>query len=475
MARVLIVGGGITGLATAYYLQQKARGQGLPLALTLTEASPSWGGKIVTERQDGFLIEGGPDSFVTFKPWAIQLCKELALTERLLPVKDAQTRFFVVRRGRLVPFPSGLFPLMPTKIAPLLRSPLLSWKAKLRMGLEPFIPSRQDGGDESLAQFVRRRLGQEALEVLAEPLLGSIYATDLERMSLLSAFPRFRDLERQYGSLFRAAFASRIGDPVRAVSREYPMFMTLQDGLGELVEALVHRLSGHTLLLQHRVIRINHVLGASSGYRADLEDGRSLEEVAVVVTTPAYAAADLLAGLDGTLAAFLKTIPYASTITVSLGYRAADLSRPLDGTGFVVPRREGRRIRACTWSSAKFDARAPEGYFLLRAFIDGETAEHLLAREDGEVIQVVREELRDFMGLAGEPMLTRVHRWVQAHPQYEVGHLDRVREIEGRLAAHPGLFLAGSAYHGIGLPDCIRDAETTAERVAIWIRQLPPT
>jgi len=469
--RVAIIGGGIAGLATAYYLQEGARRAGLPLSYSLIESAPDFGGKIATSEDDGFVIEGGPDSFITQKPAALRLCRELGLEDRLLGTNDARRKVFVLDGGRLRSLPDGVMLIVPTRFAPFALSPLISVPGKVRMGMDLFIPPRREDDDESLADFIRRRLGQEALDKIAEPLMAGIHVADPERLSLQATFPRFIQLEQKYGSLIkgmlaqkaRRAEASRNG----AGGDKLSLFMTLKGGLRDLVEALVARLEGELL----PGTGVAGLARDQDGYRLRLVDGRSLVADAVILATPSYAAADLVEPLHTRLATGLRAIRYVSTATVSLGFRRAEFEHPLDGFGFVVSARDTSRLMACTWTSTKFDARAPGQHVLLRAFVGGPHNEGLVDLSDGELLSLVREELREVMGVAARPLVTRIYRWPGGNPQYDVGHLERVDQLEALAADLPSLYLTGSAYRGVGLPDCIQQGQVTAQAVLAAIAE----
>ncbi len=474
--RVVIVGGGIAGLAAAYYLQEKTRARGMALQYTLVESAPRWGGKILTEKFDDFIIEAGPDSFLTQRPAALELCRQLGLSDRLIGTNDGRRKTFVVRRGRLHELPEGLSLIVPTRLGPFLRSPLLSPFGKLRVGLDWFIPGRVNG-DESLASFVRRRFGIEMLERIADPLLAGIYVGDPECLSIQSTFPRLVDLERKYGSLIRGARRNlpQVAQPARgrASSSAFSgttdddargsMFMSLRGGLSELVDALVSRLDAGSLLSGRRASRLEI---ARDAYTVYLDDGRSLDADALVLATPAFVSANLLAPHDTTLADALRSIHYLSSATVSVAYHRSEVNHPLDGFGFIVPRRESRHIIACTWTTTKFDGRAPREYVLLRAFVGGARNEHLVAWDDAALVDRVRAELRELMGITAQPVLAKVYRWEKANPQYEIGHLERIAHIEALCNVHPGLFLAGSAYRGVGIADCVMNGALIAEQIA---------
>jgi oxygen-dependent protoporphyrinogen oxidase len=470
--RVAIVGGGIAGLAAAYYLQEGARRAGAPLSYTLIESAPDFGGKIVTHQADGFTIEGGPDSFITQKPAALRLCRELGLEDRLLGTNDARRKVYVLDGGRLRSLPDGVMLVVPTRFAPFALSPLISVPGKLRMGMDLFIPPRRDDGDESLADFIRRRLGQEALDKIAEPLMAGIHVADAERLSLQATFPRFIQLEQKYGSLIKGMLTQKArraaGRGNGAGREEMSLFMTLQGGLRELVEALVAHLDGELL----PGTAVSGLDRAGEGYRLRLSDGRTLGADAVILATPAFVTADLVEPMHARLATELRAIRYVSTATLSLGFRRAEFEHPLDGFGFVVSSRDKSRLMACTWTSTKFNRRAPGEHVLVRAFVGGPRNEHLVLLSDEELLGLVREELREVMGVNAQPVFTRLYRWPEGNPQYDVGHLERVDRLEALAADLPGLYLTGSAYRGVGLPDCIQQGQNTAQSIIAQVHEI---
>jgi len=449
--RVAVVGGGVAGLAAAYRLVERGVGD-----LVLLEASERLGGTIATERSGGFTIETGADSLITEKPWAVDLCERLGVT--LIGTREGERRTYVVNRGRLEPLPEGFLLLAPTDLLALARSRLFSWRGKLRMALDLVLPRGPEVPDESLAHFVRRRLGREALERVAEPLVGGIYTADAERLSLEATMPRFREVERRHRSLIRGLGAAAA--TTRAAGARYALFVAPRDGMGAVVEAIARRLPEGSVRLRAPVTAI-----ASEGRRWRLvAGGEPLVADAVVLATPAHVAATLLAPLDAELGRLLGGIEYASSATVTLAYRSADLPA-LGGFGFVVPAVERRGLIACTYASRKFPGRAPEGHELVRAFVGGALRPDALARDDAALADLVRGELREIVGITAAPTLTRVHRHRLAMPQYAVGHLERVAAIEARLAALPGLVLAGAAYRGVGVPDCVRSGEAAANQL----------
>jgi oxygen-dependent protoporphyrinogen oxidase len=465
MHTVAIVGGGIAGLSAAYALAAA-----MPSAdIVLIEALPKLGGKILTEVINGFVIEAGPDSFISYKPWAIELCHKLGLAHRLMGTNRDQTQTYVLYRGRLIVLPEGLMGLAPTRLAPFLFTPLFSPLGKLRMGLDLIIPKKKDTMDESLAGFVRRRLGREAVDILARPLLAGIYAGDPERMSLQATFPQFAEIEQKHGSLIRGMLARRRDTAGTASSStSYTMFMTLSGGLGELVETMTRKLSTARIMTGIRVKTLTP--RKESGYDLALENGSSLSARTVVLATPAFVTAELLKDLDPGLTEPLNAIPYISTATVTLAYRRTGFGHPLNGFGFVVAGRGPQTMMACTWTSTKFPHRAPSDHVLLRCFVGGAGREEIAEQSEPELIRMVRENLRSAMGITQEPVLARVYRWLKANPQYEVGHLDRVSSIEAGLSRHPGLFLAGAAYRGVGVPDCIRSGTLAAQKVLDYLK-----
>ena len=455
-ADVAIVGGGIAGLATAFELQQRG------ISAAVLEASDRPGGVIATERIDGWVIDGGPDAVLVQKPGAMALCRDLGLEPRLISTLTPRTAY-VLRDGRLHAIAEGSFLGFPLRFGALARASLFSVGGRLRMAAELFVP-RRDGNadgdaDESIAAFVRRRFGNEAVDYLAEPLLAGIHAGDAERLSMRALFPRLLEAERQSGSVLRSFRALRITPSPRGA------FVSLPGGTGELVAAVTSALAPGSLRLRSRV----HEVRRTSTWLVSSDAG-SVEARAVVLATPAYVSAALLRKFDASLSALCDQVPYASTATVALGYRRDQVAHPLRGTGFVVPRVERMALLAGTWVSSKWPERAPAGHVLLRGFLGGGRDPHRLDRSDDELIDLAREELSELLGIRGEPVVTRLFRWTRQSPQYEVGHLQRVAAIDQRLTAIPGMFVAGSGFRAIGIPDCITDGRETAGRVAEYLK-----
>ncbi|TBR26216.1 protoporphyrinogen oxidase [bacterium] len=458
MSRILVVGGGIAGLSCAYDLAKAGQD------VVLFEASPRLGGKILSDPAGPHVFEAGPDSFITQKPWGLALVRELGLDKLLLPTSETEKDVFVYTRGALRRYPDGLMLMAPAKVLPFLASDLVTWPAKLRMGLEPFVPRGSDE-DESLGAFTRRRFGREALEVIVGPVMAGIYAGDPDRLSLAATFPQFSDMERETGSILlalRRAHAKRLA--AAAAPKKGPrvtMFMALDGGLGRLVDALAARLPAGSVRLGAPAESLRRdgkgwvLKAAGAEHAAD----------AVVLALPASAAARLLEPLDAAAAAELDAVRFVSTATVSLAYASGAWGGKLKGFGFVVDRREARTVVAGTYSSSKFPGRAKDGAELLRLFLGGAGREDVLDLSDSDILAAVRRDLKDILGASPEPATARVYRWPASNPQYDVGHRARVARLEARVKGLPGLVLAGSSYKGVGIPDCVRSGRDAAQRL----------
>lgn len=460
----IVVGGGIAGLAAAYYLKKKAP----RTRVAVLEAGSRWGGKITTARvpfaAGEFIVEGGPDTFLATKPYAVDLCKELGLAERLHGTNAQTKNTYVLHKGRLLPLPDGLAMMMPADVQSILQSELLSWPAKLRMGIDFILPVRRGNKDESLGAFVSRRLGRSAYENLIEPLMSGIYAGNGDRLSLASTFPYLRDLEREYGSIGRGALALRAKRAANGqnAQRSRSAFLTPTTGLAEIIEALIPRLKAEGVELRLRT-RVRAIMQRRWSFDLALADGSRLESNALILATPAPVSGSIVYVLDPDLGRALRSIQYSDTATISLAYHQADVPRALDGYGYVIPRREGRRALACTWTSTKFPHRAPSGYALIRVFV-GRAGEDL-PLDEAELLALAKDELRMTLGIQAGPLISRVYRWNEAMPQYNLGHPETLSKIDERLARHPRLALAGNGYRGIGIPDCIHSGELAAESV----------
>jgi oxygen-dependent protoporphyrinogen oxidase len=470
--RVVVIGGGITGLTAAYRLTQAARAHAHPLEVVLLEASERLGGTIATHCQDGLLMEQGPDCFLSAKPWGVRLCEELGLGDELIGTTTQYRQSFIVRAGRLVPVPQGFYLMAPGSWRSLLSTPVFSWRGKLRMALDLVVPRRAVSDDESLAQFVTRRLGREALERMAQPMVGGIYTADPQYLSMQATMPQFLEMERRHGSLIRAMLQKQRGassaTPAGTSGARYGLFVSFRHGMQTLVETLAARLPDGTVRLSTPVRRLQHI-AETRRWLVHLDQQPVLEADAVCVSLPAPQAGQLLRDVDALLATALQAIPYASSAIVNLVCSRAQVSHALDGMGFVVPAIERRALLACSFSSVKFTGRAPQDQVLLRAFVGGALQQEQLARSDAEIQQAVVHDLRQLLGLTGEPLAMSVTHHGEAMPQYHVGHLDRVAQITSCLAQCPGLALAGNAYHGVGIPDCIHSAETAAQTLLEYL------
>lgn len=455
--RVVVLGAGITGLAAAWELTRLAQREGRPVAVTVLEGAPRAGGKIGTETLEGAVVETGPDSFITTKPDMLELVQELGLAGDLVATAGPST-VSVVLGGRLVPMPEGMSLAAPTRLLPFALSPLFTAGAKLRMALEPLVPARRGRGDESLADFTRRRLGVEALERLVGPMLAGIYAGDPERLSVKSTFPQLLEMEKK-GGLARALW---LGGPRRAAAKAgFTTFMTLAGGLARVVDALVRRLPPGTVKTDHPVQTVSR-----RGGQWELSTPRgAFTADAVVCALPAPAAADALEGIDPELAHRLREIPFVSTATATFVWDEARLARPPRGFGLLAPRGEGLAVTAATFSSSKFPGRAAPGKTVVRAFLGGAGREESAEAAVTRVEETARRELDALLGLGGvKPLAAKTTRWIKANPQYNVGHAERLERLASCLQSHEGLTLAGSSYTGVGLPDCVRSGRRAAAR-----------
>jgi oxygen-dependent protoporphyrinogen oxidase len=466
---VVIIGGGITGLTSAFALQDKAD-------YILLEQDQRLGGKILTENVAGFLIEGGPDCFLSEKPWVAQLAAALGISRRLLGTNEENKGTFVLTKGKLIPLPEGLMLLAPTQFWPFVTSPLVSWPGKIRMALDLFIPPKRNAGDESLAGFVRRRLGQETLDKIAGPLIGGIHAGDPETMSLKASFPRLLQMEQNYGSLIKAMLAARkrkhVLQPAQGPEMVKTYFMSFKQGLGELIIALIGSLDQERLKTGTLVKKI--AASKEDGrwkYIVELEDGTCIRSKAVILAVPAKDASVLLRDLHPLCASVLQQMPAVSSATISLAFKAEEIPKRLEGFGFIVPAAENKKIMAVTYSSLKWAGRVPDaGLVLLRAFVGGVHRQDLVLLDDEAMLQLVSEELKGILGIHKPPLFSRIYRWIKGMPQYTMGHLDRMEVIDRKIQELPGFFLAGGSYRGVGIGDCINDGTKAAEKVLNYLQ-----
>ncbi len=454
---IAVVGGGISGLAAAHRLSELLR----DVPVRLFEASPRVGGVLQTVQEDDYLVETSADNFITKLPWATELCGRLGIAGDLLPTDPKLRRALVVSGGRVVAVPEAFVLMSAGRLGPILTTPVLSLAGKGRLMLEPFVSQRPETTDESVASFARRRLGKEVFERLVQPLVAGIYTADPEKLSMRATMPQFVEQEARYGSLWRA----RRGDANRTDSgAAYSKFVAPRGGMSQLVNALAERLPSGTIELGVPIQRLTW--RTPGAWQLIAEDGRCFEASAVVVATPASRASRLLAEADPQLSDELAQIEHASTSVVVLGVRRDQVAKPIEGFGFVVPNVERRQIIAASFSNLKFPGRAPSDRLIVRVFMGGALQPELADLPDKQSIAVAIRELGELIGLSGRPEMSMVCRWSRSMPQYHLGHLERVARIESRVAKLHGLELAGNAYHGVGIPQCIHSGEQAAERVA---------
>jgi oxygen-dependent protoporphyrinogen oxidase len=469
--RIVVVGGGISGLTAAHRLVELARERGTPTSVTVLEAGMRLGGQVQTERQGGFVFEGGADSLLAQKPWGVALCRRLGLASELEDIGARHTGTQIVRRGRLVRVPEGFLMMAPTRVGPVLRSSLFSTIGKLRLLAEPLVAPRPHGvDDESLASFVTRRFGREVLERVAEPVIAGLYTADADRLSLRMTMPRFLDLESEEGSVTRGLRKAARSRAPRAFGHGTGGggFVAIRGGLGRIVEALAARLPAGAVRTGVQVEAVRRSLDGA-GFSIGRAGGGTIEADAVVLACPAFEASRLLHGEDPALAVNLRALRYASCATVHLVYPRAEVREPLSSFGFFVPRTEGLPILACSYVSEKFERRAPKDTVVVRAFLGGATRPDILDATDDAIVRLAHGALRGVLRLAGEPSMTKVHRHALAMPQYDAGGAASLAALVTQVERHEGLFVAGSLAGAVGIPDCVRVAEEVAERVSAWV------
>ena len=441
--KVAIIGGGISGLSAAYYLSKAG------IRAALIEKQDRLGGVIETHRVADCIVEAGPDSFLASKPAALDLIRDIGLESEVISSNDHLRRTYIKKNGRLVPMPDGLMMMVPTKMAPVAASNLISWPTKIKMGLEYFRKPSAAAGDRSVAEFVREHYGQETVDYLAEPLLSGVYGGDPEELSASATLGQMVALETRYGSLTRGVIESRKKAPPGGGGS---LFRTMKSGLGQLVDGIEAKLT---------VDRIHAAATAvertAAGFRIALGNGSSIEADKVIVACPAHAAGPLLRPLDPAMADGLSAVRYNSSMTIGLIYDKVKLGHPLNGFGFLIPKVERRKMAACTWVGTKFSHRVPDHLALIRCFVGGGAA---------ATAEEMRDELRELMGVTAEPVATCIYHWDRAMAQYTVGHAGRIAGVTGRAKQIPGLYLAGNAYEGIGIPDCIRTGRAAAAAAA---------
>ena len=457
MKRIAIIGGGIAGIAAAFYLE-RARRTGAALDWLLLEKSGRLGGVIRSEQRDGYVLEAGPDSFLTMKPSGADFCRDLGIADQLISSNDSDRKTYIVVHGRLVPIPDGLEFMVPTRIMPMATTPLFSWSTKLGMAKEWFSAAGSHNGDESVADFVRRHFGQEMVDRVAEPLLAGVYGGDADQMSVRAVLPRFAEMECESGSLVRATLKAKKTRTMSSAPPQ-PLFTSLRNGMQEMVNAAAAALPmDHVRLLQP----MTAIERCGTGWVVKTES-RSEPFDAVILATPAQASATLLREVNQELVSGLRQIKYSSSAAVVLGY-----DRPITlppGHGFLVPRTEGRNMLACTFVHRKFPFRVPQGASLLRCFVSSSRVPDLITQSDHWLLSTMLTEIKEILQVRETPLFAHIYRWDCALPQYSTGHLERVAGMEKILGAMSGLQVIGNSFHGIGIPDCIKSGKQAAERL----------
>lgn len=458
--RAIVIGGGITGLAAAYRLKNEAEKRNIPLDLKILEASNRVGGVIQTEHRDGFVIEHGPDAFISTKPSAKALCEEFGIEEHFISTNAKVRRSFVVRNRKLIPVPEGFYMMAPSSFLPFIKTPIFSLKGKLRILLDLFISPQENPDDESVADFVRRRLGNEAFERMAQPMIGGIYTSDAENLSLNATFPRFLDMEREHGSIIKALINQK--KKASQTSRDtsgprYSLFLSFTNGMQTLVDTLAEKLS-ECIQLNTKVKTI-HQNDCDSTWQVVLENDTTVETDLLCIALPAPRTSQIIDNEFPNIAEKLNTIPYTSSTTINMAFCREDISHPLNGMGFVVPITEQLNLIGCSFSSIKFENRAPEENVLIRAFVGGNTMQNI---DTKEVVSLAIKDVSDLLGIKTGPILTVVSQHTQSMAQYLVGHQSNISDIQTQIKNTKGIALAGNAYTGIGIPDCIHSGEQAA-------------
>ena len=466
--RIAVIGGGITGLALTHRLLELKKQSKKNFEINLLEAAPRLGGIIESRSCDGFLLESGPDSFISEKPWALDLARRLGLSSEVIGTRRENRRSFVLRQGKLLAVPEGFYLISPTRLRPFLESPVFSLSGKLRILAEALLPRRAGENDETVGSFVRRRFGREAFDRVGQAMLGGIYTGDPDKLSLSATMPRFRELEKKYGSLIRGLAAEKAGPARRHVDEasgpRYSLFVSLRRGMEDLVKALAGQIPPDDVKLNFRVKEISYDIRTSQ-WRVLSQSGQMRVFDKVCLTLPARHAAALLRNNVQRLSFKLSQIRYESVLTVNLAYKREQIPHPLDGFGFVTPKIENRPTIACTFCDRKFEGRAPQGFSLLRAFVGGAFGKKFFEKTDEEITKRVTTDLKELLGVKGEPLFLVLKRYPDSMVQYGLGHPDWVSEIRKIIPKNLGLYLAGSAYSGVGIPDCVRDAEAEAGEI----------
>jgi oxygen-dependent protoporphyrinogen oxidase len=487
--RIVIIGGGVTGLGAAYALKKELNGD-KNVEVLLLEKSDSTGGQIKSVVDGDLMLECGPDCFISDKPAVLEISEELGISDQLVPTRSESGGTYILTKGKLVRMPEGVMMMIPTQFKPFIGTKLLTWPGKIRAAMDVFIPRRKNlDEDETLASFVKRRLGQEILDRLAEPLVGGIHASDPDTMSLASTFPRFLKMEKDDRSLIMAmlkskrkmakmkkVMAAKAGGSDQAAAakpkKRWTMFVSFKKGMQTLTDTMAEAVGKEIIRPKTEVTSIEKAMTADGrpSYKLRLKGVGDIEADAVIVTNVAVQAAEILRELDPELAGALSEIKGVSSATVNLVYKESDMTRPLDANGFLVPRVEGRRIMAGTWVSSKWPNRVPDGYVMIRIFVGGAFQQELASLSDEEMMTLVKEELNDIMGITAEPSRVEITRWMKSMPQYTIGHQERLATIRAREEAHSGLYLTGCSYIGVGVPDCLKNGRAAGMDALSYVK-----
>lgn len=466
--RVVIIGAGVSGLACGHRLLELSKEKNIPLELNILDAGKNPGGTLSTLEENGFQMEEGPDCFITDKPAALELAKKLGLEDQFLKTNPALKQSFILKGNKLCPIPEGFYLLAPSRLAPLMTTSLLSPLGKLRAALEPFIPVRRDPQDESVGSFVRRRLGKEVLESLAQPLIGGVYNADPNDLSLNAAMPRFREMELKHGSLLKGLAARKLDSQSQVSGARYSLFVSFKKGMRSFAEALVVRIPAESLWTQHPVESMKLT---DHGTWEVLSNGRSQEADAVVLAVPPARMVPLIGDLDKEWGKLLSGVPAHDSATLNLGFRRQDVGHPLDGFGFVVPAKEKKVLLGCTFSSQKFEGRAPEGYVLFRAFLGQEGVAQMKSQGESAVLDKVLEELKPILDLKDRPVVHHFASYASSMSYFRPGHLSVAARLEQKASEFKGLYLAGNGLKGVGIPDCVASGQLAAEKIMMDINK----
>ena len=467
MSRVVVVGGGISGLACAHHLFELKKENGSDLEIILLEAGPRLGGTLETQKKDGFILESGPDAFISEKPAALELCRRLGMEGRLIETESLNRKSYLARDKKLIPIPEGFYLTAPTKLAPFLASPLLSVSGRFRAAMEPWLKSAPPRQEESVGSFIRRRFGNEMLERVGQAMLAGIYTADPETLSLKAALPRFAELEAKYGSVTRGLReeAHKKDSALKKVrGPRYSLFMSLKDGMQDLTDTLAKKLPSESVRRGFAVKKLSFDPNLKK-WSLVSERGENLSADQVCLAVPPQTAAVLSAGLDADMSRELADTLSESVVTINLAYLDEDFPKRPQGFGFVVPASEQRALIACSFSSNKFPGRAPKGFHLLRAFVGGVFGKEFYALSDADMLRAVRRDLEEILGVRNEPIFSSLKRHPRSVVQYRLGHLDRIGRIRSACEKQSGFFVTGAAYRGVGIPDCVEDAQHQAEQI----------